>query len=39
VVTLDGDSAETIDGATTYSLTSQYQSVDLYFDGTNVAIL
>lgn len=33
-VTVDGDLSETIDGATTYSLTSQYQTVRLMSDGT-----
>lgn len=33
-VTVDGDGSETIDGATTYSLTTQYQAVRLMSDGT-----
>ena len=33
-VTLDGSGAETIDGATTYALTAQYQSVSVYSNGT-----
>ena len=33
-VTVDGDGSETIDGATTYSLSSQYQAVRLMSDGT-----
>ncbi len=31
---IDGDTAETIDGATTITLTSQYESVSLHCDGT-----
>jgi len=39
-VTLDGNASETIDGATTYTgLGSQYDTVTLYSDGTNVHIL
>ena len=34
IVTIDGDGAETIDGALTYALSSQWQSVSLWSDGT-----
>lgn len=34
-VTIDGNASETINGATTYLLTSQYQSVVLRCDGSN----
>lgn len=34
-VTLDGNASETIDGATTYALTKQYDSVAIQSDGTN----
>lgn len=34
-VIIDGSGAETIDGATTYSLTVQYESVRLICDGSN----
>lgn len=34
-VIIDGDGADTIDGAATYSLTAQYQAVDLISNGTN----
>lgn len=33
-VTLDGDTTETIDGATTYALSAQYDSVSIRCDGT-----
>lgn len=33
-VTVDGDGSETIDGSTTYALSSQYQTVRLMSDGT-----
>lgn len=33
-VTLDGASAETIDGAATLAFTTQYQAVTIYSDGT-----
>jgi hypothetical protein len=33
-VTLDGDTTETIDGATTYALSTQYDSVSIRCDGT-----
>lgn len=33
-VTVDANGAETIDGATTYGLAAQYQSVSIYSDGT-----
>jgi hypothetical protein len=32
-VTIDGDGSDTIDGATTYALASQYEAVELYSDG------
>lgn len=32
-VTVDGDGSETIDGATTYALSSQYKFVTVYSDG------
>lgn len=35
IVTIDGNASETIDGATTYSLTLQYQGVLIVSDGTN----
>jgi hypothetical protein len=39
-VTLDGSGAETIDGAATYTgLSTQYDTVRLYSDGTNIHIL
>lgn len=38
-VTIDGNGAETIDGALTEALSRQYQWVDLYSDGTNVHII
>lgn len=34
-VTVDGNASETIDGATTYSLSAQWKYVKLYSDGTN----
>lgn len=34
-ITIDGNSAETIDGATTTTLATQYESVTLYCDGSN----
>lgn len=34
-VTIDGDGSETIDGATTYVLSTQYQSVTVVSDGSN----
>lgn len=34
-VTVDGNASETIDGATTYDVTVQYQNVTLVSDGTN----
>ena len=39
VITVDGDAAETIDGATTVSLPTQYESITLASDGTNWIIL
>lgn len=35
IVTIDGNASETIDGATTYALSSQYASVDIICDGSN----
>ena len=32
-VTVDGNGSETIDGATTYALSAQYDSVTIYSDG------
>ena len=34
-ITIDGDGAETIDGAATYALAAQYLSVELESDGAN----
>ena len=34
-VTIDGNASETIDGATTYALSAQYQSISIYSDGSN----
>lgn len=39
VVTIDGDGSETIDGSTTYTLTSQNQGVTLDSDGTNWKVI
>ena len=39
VITVDGDAAETIDGATTAALATQYDSITLASDGTNWIIL
>jgi len=38
-VTVDGNASETIDGATTFDLTSQYSSITLISDGTNWLIV
>ncbi len=38
-VTIDGDGTETIDGATTYDLTSQYQFIRIVSDGANWLII
>jgi hypothetical protein len=38
-VTIDGNSSETIDGATTYSLASQYKYVTIQSNGTNWFII
>jgi hypothetical protein len=38
-VTIDGDGAETIDGAATYALTAQWQSVVLQCNGTSWFVL
>jgi hypothetical protein len=38
-ITIDPDASETIDGATTYTLTTQYESVTLQCDGTAWFIL
>jgi hypothetical protein len=38
-VTIDGNASETIDGATTYSLSAQYQGVLIVSNGTNWFIL
>lgn len=38
-VTIDGDGSETIDGAATYALATQYQAVALLSDGTNWLLL
>lgn len=38
-VTVDGNAAETIDGATTYALADQYDSVLLFCDGTGWQVL
>jgi hypothetical protein len=34
-VTVDGNASETIDGALTYALAVQYQSITIISDGTN----
>lgn len=39
VITVDGNSSETIDGAATYSLSVQYQSVTVQSDGANWIII
>ena len=39
VLTIDGNSSETIDGATTYIINQQYQSVTLVCDGSNWHIM
>lgn len=38
-VTVDGNASETINGAATYALTTQYQSVTIMSDGTNWMII
>lgn len=38
-VTVDGNASETIDGATTYSLAQQYDSVTIYCDGSEWHII
>jgi hypothetical protein len=38
-ITVDGNGAETIDGATTYSLSVQYATVQIMSDGTNWKII
>lgn len=35
IITIDGNASETIDGATTTTLNTQYESVTLYCDGSN----
>ena len=35
VLTIDGNASETIDGATTIKLNTQYETVELYCDGSN----
>lgn len=35
IVTVDGNASETIDGATTYTLTIQYESITIISDGTS----
>jgi len=39
IVTVDGNASETIDGATTQTITSQYDSIKIISDGTNWGIL
>lgn len=39
VITVDANSSETIDGATTYSLASQYKYVTIQSDGTNWIVI
>ncbi len=39
VITVDGNSSETIDGATTKTLTIQYESIQIVSDGSNWHIL
>lgn len=39
IITIDGNASETIDGATTTTLNTQYESVTLYCDGSNWHIL
>ena len=38
-VTVDGNSSETIDGATTYAITIQYESITIISDGSNWHII
>lgn len=38
-VTIDGNASETIDGATTYALNNQYESVEIQCDGSNWHII
>ena len=38
-ITVDGNASETIDGATTYSLATQYATVQIVSDGTNWKII
>jgi len=38
-VIIDGDSSETIDGATTFTLTSQYENLTIQSNGSNWFIL
>jgi hypothetical protein len=38
-ITVDGNASETIDGATTYSLSVQYATVQIMSDGTNWKII
>lgn len=38
IITIDGNASETIDGATTTTLNTQYESVTLYCDGSNWTI-
>jgi hypothetical protein len=38
-VTLDGDGSETINGATTYALSAQYDAVTIWCDGTEWFVL
>lgn len=38
-VTVDGNASETIDGATTYSITIQYESITIVCDGSNWHII
>ena len=39
IVTIDGNASETIDGATTYLLSSQYDTLPIVSDGSNWHIL
>lgn len=39
IITIDGNAAETIDGATTTTLSTQNESITIYSDGTNWQVL